>query len=175
MCLSPTDWRHSKTGGAQSEVTKTFLQWTNKNTINANRRRAELSLTVREKNCLTFVSRLSLALPVHLPRILSWHFLCTAQLHTVTTHSNLSSAICMQQLISLIRMANRRFMLATHVRPADLLLCDHHYLLESVSKIFRISFLRPHAVTCLCLCDILCIFFQYKVQSFKVLKNWIKE
>jgi len=30
----------------------------------------------------TLVSRLSFALPVHLPNILSWHFLCTAQLHT---------------------------------------------------------------------------------------------
>lgn len=33
---------------------------------------------------LTIVSLLSLALPGHFPRILSWHFLWTAQWHTVT-------------------------------------------------------------------------------------------
>jgi len=34
-----------------------------------------------EKRQLTSVSRLFFALPGHLPRTLSWHFLCTAQLH----------------------------------------------------------------------------------------------
>jgi len=40
----------------------------------------------------TLVSRLSLALPVHLPRILSWHRLCTAQLHTAKQQTTPSSA-----------------------------------------------------------------------------------